>query len=1403
MTAEQPSLKTAPGLMRAFGGLLLGVAGVVIALVALTLLALQVGPLRHAALEFALAQINKGETKVAIGDMSGEWPRRLRLDNLTVSDAQGQWLSLKEAELEWSPLALLRGELHVLRLDAQGLDIPRAPQSSVPASDETGFTLPTLPFAVKLDEAQISGIALGRALAEPGAKGLLATLDLRARLALTRNHVDLTLDGARTDGVTGKLDLAALFDRRDKRVALTLDAVDGDAASRAKGKIGLIALLGGLDVGPLTVTAKAEGLNGAVNASAKVDGGKTAMLDATVEGRWGSALDLNVSAKASGDLVQQALADLGRPRDVSLAGKIGWGRDDTFSIADLTVQAGALALKGNADLGTASVAAPHAFKAQGTLDGLDQLLGYKGNAALSSLGWRVAATLDLRSGMAQISEVLVNAPPGAATFTGEAHLDGSAAKGDMTLAMSDVAPLGQIIGQKMTGRAEIKLSPFALEPGGDVAGDFTIRGEGIGMSDPVLDRLFANFTADGSLLLPKAGGFALPSIMVTPLSGAYAFQGTIAASPANILSGEARFNARDAAKILPDGEASGALVAKATFTGTLAAPGITLSAQLSNGTLVGNAARLVTLDVTARQGGTGPLVFRFDGSPGKAAIDAQLTLPQAGGVRLDAIDADLFGSKLAGDIAVDGNALITASIKGERVILKPFATLTGVPLDGTGALAIAATPANGKQNATITFSASRLDVDLLSSIALDRVTLDARLSDLFGKAQVEANFVAGSGQAGITHLTGVAANARGSLDKLAITLKADGTRETFKPQPFSLASEALFSAGKKSAFTLSRLKLAVGDASMTLAEPAKVDLTNGVDAKGIVLDMAGQSGAGRVSADFTIQQTVRLHIDGNGIPLDLAVLLIPVDSVRGLASGTADLDTARGTASISFSFDKIRIAQDADDERPAFDAKFSGQWAKGRFDLTAEAQGASTRPFELSASLPVIRASGSAWPSLAARGPVSGSFTWEGPLASLAAFVDLSGQRLGGDARVGLTASGDISAPQVSGSATLANGSFENFDTGTVLRDVTAKLEGSQSQSLTFTLDGTDGGKGRVAAQGTIALAKNAFPAISISAKFTNAHLVARSDVDLTADGQIELLGPSFPPGIDAPLTLKGELTTRNMHIRIPERLPPSVAQIDVIEINGTSSRRAVPEASPTLPILLDVKVKTGMPARVSGRGLDSFWTGDLAVTGAVQQPRVGGRLESERGTLDFAGKTFTLSQGVVRFSRNYPIDPDFNVTLTYARSDLKATIDLTGLSSSPQMTLSSTPTLPQDEILARILFNKGVGELSAMEAVQLASTLAELSGTSFGGGGLGILDRLQETLNLDVLRIESAQSGATTVSAGKYIQKGVYVGVEQGALASDSSVKVEIEITPQISVDTRIGQNASGDVGVNWKWDY
>jgi len=61
---------------------------------------------------------------------------------------------------------------------------------------------------------------------------------------------------------------------------------------------------------------------------------------------------------------------------------------------------------------------------------------------------------------------------------------------------------------------------------------------------------------------------------------------------------------------------------------------------------------------------------------------------------------------------------------------------------------------------------------------------------------------------------------------------------------------------------------------------------------------------------------------------------------------------------------------------------------------------------------------------------------------------------------------------------------------------------------------------------------------------------------------------------------------------------------------------------------------------------------------------------------------------------------------------------------------------------------------------------------------------------------------GNTAVSAGKYVAEGVYVGVDQ-SVTGESRAKVEVEITPHISVNTTESAERGNSLGVNWKLDY
>jgi translocation and assembly module TamB len=1398
MAMQDRHLMSPPALMRRLIKWALAFAVSVLLLMIVLVSLLQITSLRRAALDFALAKINSGETHIAIGELSGSWPRHLHLTGLTVADTQGIWLSVAETDIRWSPLALLAGEIHIRDFSAHDVDVARAPVSETPTKDTPGnpLTLPSLPFAIKLDSGHVENIILGRGLADPKASGTLARLDIETSLELMQERLDFALEIERQDEVPGHLKLTAQFDPSNRHLALDLDAADGDETHP-----GLAAAFSGTPLGPLVAKAQVLGLNGKIKGEAHVSEGSNLIINATGDGFWKRDLTLHLAANASGRLIRDALAPLGKTHELVLATDFRWDHRDMISLNNLALKAGLITLGGRLNIATVSRRAPHNLSGEGTVNGLDDLLKHPGNALLKNLSWRINSDFDTATNNARIASFEVTSDSANAEFKGDIALDGSTIKGDTEIALRDVAPLGEIIGQPMTGTATASLSPFAKEADGDMIGDFLIRTENIKTGSGEIDRLIGSINADGSLLLSGKGGFALPSFSVTPLSGAYSLKGNVAMTGPGVLTGEAHFAAPEIAKILANGEASGALKADVTLAGTTAAPDATLNAALRDGSISGVKTKELTLDLDAEHGKTMPLTLHFKGAPGTAHLNAAVTLPDKGGVEITKINGDIFGSDLTGHAGIDDASLVTAEIKSDRLALAQLGALAGVTLGGNGALTVNATPVNGKQTATLILKAPRIDAQ---TITLDRTVLEVHLDDLLGTPQVNAKFDAGTGQMNLTHLDHISARAKGTLDKLTLGIDMTGAHETANPKPFALSSRAIMHTAKANTLDLTAFKMTLGEAGMTLAKPVKLDFTNGFSAKALQLDMTGHTGAGTISGDVTIRSAAKMALKIEHAPLDLAALFMPADAVRGAADGTLTLDMAKGNGKIALSFHKLGIMQDPVSEPPLFDATVDGAWAKGHFNTTITAHGVSDVPFTLKASFPVVRPRGSAFPALGKHGRVDASLKWDGPLASLAALADLDGQRVAGDTHVALAASGDISAPVMSGTVSISNGSYENFTSGTALKSITARLEGRSSKTLSFTMNATDGAEGRVDATGTIALGETMEKAIDIKAKLTNAQLIHRSDANATIDGAIELTGPAFPPSLEEPATLSGALTARSLHITIPESLPIDVPLVEVTEINGPNPEAKTPiDVATPVPVMLDLTFKTNTPARISGRGLDSLWSGNLAITGRADQPHIKGTLNSERGTLNFAGKTFKLAKGQVNFPGTYPIAPNFSVTLTYTNDGFTATINVSGDSTRPNITFSSNPSLPKDEILSRILFDKGVGELTALEALQLTRTLAELSGVSIGGGGSGLMNRLQETLSLDVLRIDSSQSGATTVSAGKYIQKGIYVGVEQGALASDSAVKVEVEVTPQISLDTRVGQNATSDIGVNWKWDY
>src|SRR5205823_12562843 len=208
-----------------------------------------------------------------------------------------------------------------------------------------------------------------------------------------------------------------------------------------------------------------------------------------------------------------------------------------------------------------------------------------------------------------------------------------------------------------------------------------------------------------------------------------------------------------------------------------------------------------------------------------------------------------------------------------------------------------------------------------------------------------------------------------------------------------------------------------------------------------------------------------------------------------------------------------------------------------------------------------------------------------------------------------------------------------------------------------------------------------------------------------------------------ADVTLRGASQTRldaagsiNVHraeINIPKALPPEVAVLDV----RRPGQGPPPESAPGPVIGLDLSIDAPRAVFVRGRGLDAETGGQLHVTGTSAAPRIAGGFDMRRGTFDLGGASLKFTSGKVSFTGSglsQKIDPTLDFAAESTVNNITAKLTVTGYADAPRIALTSSPELPQDEILARLPFGRSAKELNPPPLAQPAAAIASLT----AGGG-------------------------------------------------------------------------------------
>jgi translocation and assembly module TamB len=268
-----------------------------------------------------------------------------------------------------------------------------------------------------------------------------------------------------------------------------------------------------------------------------------------------------------------------------------------------------------------------------------------------------------------------------------------------------------------------------------------------------------------------------------------------------------------------------------------------------------------------------------------------------------------------------------------------------------------------------------------------------------------------------------------------------------------------------------------------------------------------------------------------------------------------------------------------------------------------------------------------------------------------------------------------------------------------------------------------------------------------------------------------------------------------------------------VVEIHrqpGAGGGQLRAESGRAPAVALDVALKAPRGVFLKGRGLNLELSLDAQVTGSTAAPDLSGEARVVRGDYDFAGKRFSFDN---RSAVYLSTDPDrIRLDLTASRDDpsLTAVIRIEGTASKPRITLTSTPVLPSDEVLAQVLFGASASQLSPLDAATLASAATSLA----GGAGFDITGNLRSFAHLDRLAFGGDTPGAI-ISGGKYVTNNVYIEIAGGP--NGPAGYLEWRVKKDLSVVSRFGGTpapaASGSpatatgsdsqIEVRWRKDY
>ena len=763
---------------------------------------------------------------------------------------------------------------------------------------------------------------------------------------------------------------------------------------------------------------------------------------------------------------------------------------------------------------------------------------------------------------------------------------------------------------------------------------------------------------------------------------------------------------------------------------------------------------------------TGQIDVRGQLAGAPITVAAKIQRGDDGGMQIALSRAQWKSLNAQGDLTLPPGAVFPLGrmqLRATRLV--DLAPLIGLQLAGSLDATLDTADANGKPQAKLHAEGRQLAA--LGDSA-ERATLDATITDPAAHP-VTAMQIA---LTGITAANGITGNtkieANGPQEALALRLSSDLNAAQ---GPAHITSAATANLPQR-ALQLTALQADYHGETARLLGPAKLRLADGIAVDQLRLG----SGSATLTIAGQIAPKLQATVALRNVTPALAKPFFP--DLNGV--GTLALDAklsgtlAAPAGTIHATGRGLRIRNGAGGALPPTDLDADATLRGDSAQLNARLVSGNNLRLALVGTVP-----------LKPDAPLNLRSTGNADLVVLDPLLNAEGRSLRGQVTLDIAFAGTVASPRASGSARIANGSVQDFVQGIHITAISGTLA-ADGGTLRLQQFSGKAGDGTITIAGTVGVAAPMPVDVTITAR--NAKPLASDLLNATLDANLTVKGE-----VAGDLALGGRIRVANANIQIPDKFPQTVAVLQV----RRPGQKPPPPAPPSKPMAIDLITDAPEQVFVRGHGLDAEMGGQLHLAGSIAALQVSGGFDLRHGNFSLAGQTLNFTAGRVAFDGyglQSKLDPTLDFTAQSSANSVTATLAITGYADQPKIRLSSSPDLPQDEILAQLLFGQSVKQLTPFQVVEIAQAVAAVSG--LGGAG-DPLAGVRKGLGLDRLSVGAASGNGpgATVEAGKYVANGVYVGTKQGT-SGGTQAQVQIDLTKHLKLETQLGTGGTPATG-------